>query len=89
MEHIVKRKGKLEKFDAKKVYGSAYAACLNCHMTRKECNKTADEVSNGIKKWIKSKETVTSSQIFKQVAKELGKHSKDAAFMFETHRDLS
>lgn len=89
MEHIVKRKGKLEKFNAKKIYGSAYAACLNCHMNRKECGKTANEVSNGIKRWIKAREKVTSDQIFKQVVKELGKYSKDAAFMFETHRDLS
>lgn len=89
MEHIVKRLGHQEKFDVKKVYGSSYAACLNCHMKKKECEGIADKVCNGLKKWIRVKKRVTSDQIFKQVIRELKKHNKDAAFMFETHRDIS
>jgi len=89
MEHIVKRKGKKEKFDVKKIYGSAYAACLNCHVKEKECERTADKISKSIKKWVGSKKIVSSEQIFKQVVKELKKYNKDAAFMYETHRDIS
>ena len=87
--HIVKRKGHKEKFDEKKVYGSIYAACYVVHEKEVECEKTADSVTKHVKKWIKNKKVVSSENISKLVTKELKKHNKHAAFMYETHRDLS
>ena len=89
MVHIIKRHGKLEKFDERKVYASSYAACLNCHMNKIDAEKIASNVSKKIKSWIKSKKQTTSDNIFKEVIKVLKKLDKDAAFMYETHRDVN
>ncbi|MEK6936740.1 MAG: ATP cone domain-containing protein [Nanoarchaeota archaeon] len=90
VEHIVKRKGHKEKFDEKKVYGSCYEATLSCcNFDKRQTEKICEQVTKDVKKWIKSKKTVTSNDIFKQAIKSLKKHSKEAAFMFETHRDIA
>ena len=88
--HIVKRKGHKEKFDERKIYGSCYEAAFTCcKFNEKQTEKICEEVTKSVKKWIKNKEQVKSEQIFKQVVKELKKHNKEAAFMYESHRDLS
>lgn len=86
---IVKRKGHEEEFDEKKVYGSTYAACLNTQLKHTESEKIAAKVAKEIKAWTKTKKTVNSTQIFKQTISVIKKHNKDAAFMYETHRDIS
>ncbi len=90
VEHIVKRKGHKEKFDERKIYGSCYEATLSCcNFNKKQTEKICEKVTACVKKWIKTKKTVTSNDIFKQVVKELKKHSKEASFMYETHRDIA
>ena len=90
MGHIVKRKGHKEKFDERKIYGSCYEAAYSCcGYNKKHTEKVCEKVTSSVKQWIKKKDIVTSDQIFKQVVKELKKLSKEAAFMYETHRDLS
>ena len=90
MVHIVKRKGHKEKFDERKIYGSCYEASFSCcNYNEKQTEKICEKVTLEIKKWVKNKKEVTSEQIFKQVIKELKKHSKEAAFMYKTHRDIS
>ena len=88
--HIVKRKGHKEKFDERKIYASCYEASLGCcNYDKKKVEKICEKVTKSIKLWIKNKNIVNSNQIFKQVIKELKKLSKEAAFMYETHRDIS
>lgn len=89
MTHIVKRRGHKQKFDERKVYASAYAACLSAHAEKEEAEVTANLVTREIKKWITDKEEVSSDQIFKKIGEELGHLNKDAAFMYTTHRDIS
>ncbi len=89
MKHIVKRKGHEEHFDERKVYASTFAACLNVHMKKTEAEKCADTVTGEIKKWIKKRDEVTSSDIFMEIIKALKKVNEDAAFMYETHRDIN
>lgn len=89
MSHVVKRRGHRQEFDERKVYASVYAACLNTHMPKEESEHIAQDVSSEIKKWIKDKPEVNSSQIFTEVGKELARFSKEASFMYHTHRDLS
>lgn len=89
MKPVVKRKGHSELFDERKVYASSYAACLNVHLEEKICESIANSVSTVVGKWVKKKKQVDSDQIFKEVIKNLKKHNQDAAFMYETHRDLS
>ena len=86
---IVKRHGHQEEFDERKVYASCYAACLSTHMQQREAEDICSKISKTIKGWIKSKKVVNSGQIFKQIVKELKQYNKDAAFMYETHRDIS
>ncbi len=87
--HIVKRKGHTEKFNPGKIHRSCYRACVGSHLTRNEAKKICDAVTAAAKRWIRKKHIVTSIQIHKFVAKELRKHNKEVAFMYETHRDVS
>lgn len=87
--HIIKRKGHKERFDEKKVYGSVYAACKIAEMHEKGCEKTSDAVTKDIKSLVKKNKIKTSEDIFRNVIKTLKKRHKDAAFIYETHRDVS
>ena len=42
---IVKRRGHVEEFDERKVYGSCYAACLSSHVPHIEAEKVCEKVS--------------------------------------------
>ena len=88
-KHIVKRRGHTERFDERKVYASCYAACLASHVPHQEAERICAKVSKEVKSWIRTKKTVTSDQIFRETGKVMGKHHKDAAFMYRTHRDIS
>ena len=86
---IVKRKGHMEEFDERKVYASCYAACLSTHIDKVKAEKICEKVSNEIKMWAIKIKKADSSDIFKKVIAALKKHNNDAAFMYETHRDIS
>ena len=89
MKHIVKRKGHKEMFDDRKIYASCYAASISAHLSKKEAEVICEKVAKEIKTWIKTKKDVTSTQIFKHVIKLMKSYDKNAAFMYETHRDVS
>ena len=86
---IVKRRGHTEIYDERKVYGSCFFACRNAHLSEKEAEEICKKVSAAITKWIKTKKSVSSNDIFKILIQELKKHNEDAAFLYETHRDIS
>ena len=86
---IVKRKGHMEEFDERKIYDSCYAACLNAHIEHAKAEKITKKVCKEVGTWAKKKKIVDTSEIFKEVIVAMKKHDKDAAFMFETHRDIS
>jgi transcriptional regulator NrdR family protein len=90
IECVVKRgKEKIcHAYDERKVYGSVYAACSVVGKKERECERTADKVSNHITKIVKNKREISSNAIAKQVVRELKKYDKHAAFMYETHRDV-
>jgi hypothetical protein len=54
-----------------------------------EAELVADKVSTEIDAWIKTRKEVSSQEIFHSVTQTLKKYNPDAAFMYETHRDLS
>ncbi|MBI2558548.1 hypothetical protein HYW20_04450 [Candidatus Woesearchaeota archaeon] len=89
MLQIVKRKGHTELYDQRKVYGSCYFACRNAHLSEKESEKICDKVSASVTKIIIKKKMVSSADIFRLLTQELKKHNGDAAFLYETHRDIS
>ena len=87
--HIVKRAGHTEKFDEKKVYATCFAACMNAHVGKEEAEKICRKVAAGIKRWITGKKVVTSEMIFREATLLMKKEHKNAAFMYETHRDIA
>ncbi len=89
MVAIVKRRGQKQEFDEKKVYGSVYAACMACQLHEKECEKISDSMVDEVKKFLKGKKEVNSTEIFGLVVQKLAKIREDAAFMYETHREIS
>ena len=86
---IVKRKGHAESFDEKKLYGSVYAACSISGMNEKRCEMVASDINKKVKGWLKGKRKIESHRIMKKAAEELKKKSHEAAYMYETHRDIS
>ena len=86
---IVKRAGHTELYDERKVYGSCFFACRNAHLSKKESEEMSNKVCKAVTKWIKTKKIVSSNEIFRMLIKELKKHNEDAAFLYETHRDIS
>ena len=89
MLQIVKRKGHTELYDERKVYGSCFFACRNAHLSEQEAEEICNKVAAQITKWVKKKKLVTSDDIFRVLISELNKHNEDAAFLYETHRDIS
>jgi len=86
---IVKRGAQAQSYDARKVYASAYFACRNAHLTEKEAEKIAEKIEAKITAYVKKEKIIISDKIFKMLVEELNKHNEDAAFLYETHRDLS
>ena len=88
-KYLVKREGHLHVFDSRKIYASCYAACLSANVKHTAAERLCEKVTTDINKWIKNKNKATSNQIFKEMVKIIKKYNKDAAFMYETHRDIS
>ncbi len=87
--HIVKRRGHTEPYDERKAYGSCYFACRNAHLGEQDAEKISNAVCNKVTKTISKKKFVTSDDIFRMMIQELKKYDEDAAFLYETHRDIS
>lgn len=87
--HVMKKDGHIEEFDSRKILLGSFEACMNAQLSRKVCEKVSEAVTDKLTKQYKKVKKIKSDNIFKDIAKELKKHSKEAAFMFETHRDIS
>ena len=85
---IVKRRGHTEIYDERKVYGSCFFACRNAHLSEVESEEICNKVTAEVTKWVKKKKLVSSDAIFRILIHELKKHNEDAAFLYETHRDI-
>ena len=86
---VIKRRGHPEKYDKEKVFKSALFACKNAHLSEKRAKEIALKVTKEVTNFVLKAERVTSDVIFNKINKELQKHDKDAAFLYETHKDLS
>ena len=88
-KYIVKRRKHVHVYDERKVYGSAYAACYVVMLNHRACERIANQVAKKVTSLVHKKKSITSTQIFHHVTRELKKHNKNAAFMYETHRDVA
>ncbi len=89
MKCVVKRRGHEEKFSEKKLYTSCYYACKSAHLSTLECTKISKEITAAVKKGIGGKKCVTSHALHIEVRRLLKKRNPDAAFMYDTHKDIS
>ena len=87
MAIVVKRRGKSEPFDEKKIYESVFAACTECKMDQKQSDTVAWKMVDEVKKFLKGKTEVNSTEIFGLVIQKLAKVHEPAAFMYQTHRE--
>jgi len=81
----------MEEFDEKKIYASAYSACLNCHLGEKKSEQIAQKALTEVKAALlkNSTQNISSSHLSILVHAALKKQNEDAAFMYSTHLDLS
>ena len=89
MKQLVKRRGHTEPFDEKKLYGSILAACMSLRMKDEEAELLSETVSQEVVKAVADAETVDAATLHKHVAERLHRYNPDAAFLYDTHRDLS
>ena len=87
--HIVKRRGHKEPFDPRKIYAATYASCRNAHLSEMLAENIAETVQKRMESWIDDKNELTSEKIFHEIIAILKELHPDAAFLFETHRDIS
>ena len=87
--NIVKRRGHVEVYDDRKVYGSCYFACRNAHLSEVESEWISSKVCSAVRKYVNKNKVVISDDIFRIVIEELKRYDNDAAFLYETHRDIS
>ncbi len=85
MATVIKRKGHKEKFDERKLYASVYAACASAHLEESSCEKVAEKITRIIRKQIKNRKEVQTSEIHKRTEKELRKIDKELAFFYDQH----
>ena len=88
MAIIFKRRGKKEKFDDKKLYASVYSACIDCDLSASEAERISEEVTHEVRKFLKGRKTVNSTEIFGFVVQKLARQHEAVAFMYETHREV-
>jgi len=85
---VVKRRGKMEPFDEKKVYASVYAACMDCALGENRSEAISQEITSEVKTFVKDKKGINTSEIFGFVLQKLARISEPAAFMYQTHREI-
>jgi len=86
---IVKRRGHIEIYDERKVYGSCYFACRNAHLSETESEWISNKVSVAVTRIVNKRKVISSDDIFRLLIDEIKKYNEDAAFLYETHRDIS
>lgn len=89
MKQIVKRKGHSEAFDERKLYGSIFAALMSLRMTDEEAEAISHMVVTDVTNVVKDKKEVTAHVLHQEAAKSLKKYHPDAAYLYNTHKDLS
>jgi len=86
---IVKRRGKKEKFDEKKLYASVYSACMECDIEVRKAEKVAEETILEVRKFLHGRKSINSTELFGFVIQKLARHHEAVAFMYETHREIA
>ncbi len=86
MKHIVKRSGRTEAFDERKLYASIYAACLGVREPVGAAELIAERVCADISEWIQPKSEVSSDDIRVHATKSVKQLNEHAAILYAHHR---
>ncbi|MEK6904551.1 MAG: ATP cone domain-containing protein [Nanoarchaeota archaeon] len=86
---IIKRNGKIEEYNEKKVFSAVFEACLNAHLSRNKSYEIAREVTKEANKKVKKMDYISSNNLFIYIVNIMKRFDEDAAFMFATHRDIN
>lgn len=89
MKHIVKRKGHTEDFDERKLYASVFASLVSLRMSDEEAETISHMVVDDVKKVVGKQTELNAHTLHNEAAKSLKKYHPDAAYLYDTHRDLS
>ena len=85
---VIKRHGRTEAFDERKLFASVYAAGLATRVVEEKCEQIADKLCKEIKKWLKSNTNVTTDNMFEHAYEILQNLDARVALMYKTHRDI-
>ncbi len=88
MTFVVKRKGKKEAFDEKKLYASIFAACQECGMENEKSEHVAGKIVHELEAHLRGRHEVNSTEIFGFVTEKLARMNEAVSFMYQTHREL-
>jgi transcriptional regulator NrdR family protein len=83
---VVKRRGRTEPYDERKVYASVYAAALNCHYDERLSEEIALEAMKKVNTWARGKTQLLSQEIREHVLSVL--EDRHVALMYRHHTDL-
>ena len=86
ISHVVKRHGRAELYDEKKVYAAVYAAAINCHYDEHEAESLALKVMKSVNAWVGTRLSATSDEIREEVLHFIP--DEQVALMYKHHLDL-
>lgn len=83
--HIVKRGGRIESYEQKKLASSVIAACLSVRTPVGSAELTARSVCHRVEDWLHHKPEVTSDDLRRKTAEALEEYNPEAAFYYRRH----
>lgn len=89
MQHIVKRAGHNDLFDARKLANSVFAACFAHGLAEGESETIASRVAAAVAQQIAQQPTVASQELAALTYRQLAKYDPAAAGLYRSHRDIS
>ncbi len=89
MKLVVKRNGRDQEFDVKKLYASVFAACIAVRVQDEQAELIAQNVSDNIVAELESQESIKSVNLSELIYKHLGNYNQDAAFLYFSHRNVA
>ena len=88
-QSIIKRRGRTEHYDERKLYGSVYAAALTALHKESAAERIAAQVCASIATWMPHQKKITSELLRNHVHELLKQIDKETAFLYFTHLDIN
>lgn len=86
MQHIIKRHGRKEPYDERKVYASVYSAAINCHYKEHDAEHLALGIMRKVNQWADKHEHIDSAHIRDFVSTLLT--DDEVVMMYQSHLDV-